>query len=394
MLLLTLGGLFAIGLLADLIGRFTPLPRVTVLILAGILVGPSALAIVPAQYVEDWFPTLTAMALAMIGFLLGQTLTLDEVRTRGVASLLLACAKVAGSAAVVFIALYLIGVPTVAALLLAGIATATDPAATFDVTREAGSKGPFTRTLLRIVAMDDALALILFALLAAIAASVAGWGASDVGSFALLAQGIVEVGGSLLLGLALGVPMAYLTGRIDSVDRVGEPIMAESLGFVLICAGAASLLGLSAILAAMTMGATVATLATHHSKPFAAIEGIEWPFMILFFVLAGASLQLGNVSAVGGLVLAYVVARSVGAQLGVYAMARAIHASQAEQQWLGLALLPQAGVAIGMALIASQKFPDHAGLLLTCTLISTVFLELVAPIITRGILRHLGEAAR
>ncbi|MFK7912446.1 MAG: cation:proton antiporter [Pseudomonadales bacterium] len=391
-MLLTLGGLFAIGLLADLIGRFTPLPRVTVLIGSGIVIGPAMLAIVPASYVAEWFPTLTAIALTMVGFLLGQGLTLNEIQTRGRASLWLAIAKVVGSAMVVFTALWLLGIGVIPAILLSGIAAATDPAATFDVVRESASDGPFTRTLLRIVALDDALALMLFALLIALAKSIADWNSTDSGALHLLLAAPADILGSLCLGIVLGVPMAYLTGRIESADNAGEPILAEALGFVLICAGCAQYLGLSEILAAMAMGSTVATLAKHHSKPFAAIEGIEWPFMILFFILAGASLTFSGVALFGAIAAAYVVARSIGATLGVYSAAVMLNAAPSQRHWLGPALLPQAGVAIGMALIAAQAFPEHAALLLTCTLLSTVVLELLAPIVTRAILVHVREA--
>ncbi|MGI9325244.1 MAG: cation:proton antiporter [Pseudomonadales bacterium] len=388
MLFLTLGGLFAIGLLADLIGRYTLLPRVTVLIVSGVLVGPSLLAIVPQAYVDLWFPSLTTLALAMIGFLLGQSLTLDEIRTRGMEALFLALAKVVFSALAVFLALLLLGLDWLPALLLGAIAAATDPAATYDVVRESGSKGPFTSTLLRIVAMDDALALMWFAIVVATAKMITGFEGNG-----FLLAGLWEVFGSLLLGVLLGIPMAYLTGRISSADDDHEPIMVEALGFVLICAGCAQILGLSAILAAMAMGATVATFATHHKTPFSAIEGIEWPFMILFFVLAGAALRIEGMMGFVVVAVVYILARTLGAQLGVASIAKRLQTSGAERRWLGLALLPQAGIAIGMALIASQEFPQHAELLLTCTLFSTVVLEIAAPIITRRILRHVGETS-
>lgn len=396
-MLLTLGCLFAIGLVADLTGRFTPLPRVTILIASGVLVGPALLAVVPDSYVAEWFPTLTAIALTMVGFLLGQDLTPEKIRSCGRLNLWLALAKVAGSAVLVFVALWLLGVGVIPAILLAGIAAATDPAATFDVVRESGSKGPFTQTLLRIVAMDDAVALVLFALAMALASSITDWSSPDSGTIQLLLTAPVEIVGSLSLGYLLGVPMAYLSGRIETTtkgttDTLGEPILAEALGFVLICAGCAQYLGLSEILAAMAMGSTVATLAKHHNRPFTAIEGIEWPFMILFFVLAGASLSFSGIALFGGVTAVYIAARSIGACLGVYGAASLFKGDSAQRHWLGAALLPQAGVAIGMALIAAQAFPEHAELLLTTTLLSTVVLELVAPLITRAILLHVKEA--
>lgn len=388
MTLLLLGALFLIGLVADVAGRLTPLPRVTVLLLSGILIGPSGFDLLPESFVTDRFPTLTQIALAMVGFLLGQKLTASELREHGYATLGLALGKVILSAVVVFLALIALGMDTVLALMLAAIATATDPAATYDVVHETRSDGPFADTLLSIVAIDDAWGLILFSLLLALAATLTG----DTSGGTWL-DGVWEAGGSIVLGALLGIPMAFLTGRLEFGQRNGEPIQAEAFGFVLVCAGAAAMLGMSPILAAMAMGSVVASLAAHHKRPFAAIEGMEWPFMLLFFILAGASLKIDGIAAVGLLATGYVVARGVGSYLGIYATASLFRLDTPTRRWLGLALLPQAGVALAMALIASQRFPQHAEMIITTVLLTTVFLELVSPVITRAVLHRVDKLA-
>ena len=381
-ILLTLGALFLAGLAADLVGRFSRLPRVTLLLVVGIAIGPSGFSLLPSAFIAEWFPLLTHIALSMIGFLLGQKLTLEKLREGGRVVLGVSMGKAVGATLVVALALVLVGVDLPLALLLGGVAAATAPAATYDVVHESGVRGKFADMLLEVVAIDDAWGLLLFSILMAAAAAMLDPGAAG----AALWDGSLEIGGSLVLGFVLGVPMAYLTGRI----RAGEPTQAEALGLVLLCSGAAIALNFSPILTSMVMGSTVASLASHHSQPFDVIEGFEWPFMILFFILTGASLEIGEIGHLGWIGATYILARALGTWLGCGIGARLTHASHDIRRWMGLALLPQAGVALGMALLASQRFPELADDLLTIVIASTVLLELTTPVLTRRVLTRVG----
>ncbi len=383
--LLLLGVLFLVGLMADLVGRYTILPRVSVLLLAGLLIGPHVFGLISSQVADSWFPTLTQMALAMIGFLLGQKLTVGTLKERGGGVVWLSITKAVGAAAVVFIACLACGIDLPLALVLAGIAPATAPAATFDVVHETEARGPFTDTLLEVVALDDAWGLVLFALLLAFATS-------NGATLDSISSAAMEIGGSIMLGTALGLPMAFLTGRIVFGNRAGEPIMAESLGFVFIAAGASALLHLSPILTAISMGAVVTSVARHHKQPFDAIEGIEWPFLILFFVLAGASLHLEYLAGAGLAVGVYLIARAAGTIFGVWIGGTTAGLDANISRWMGFALLPQAGVALGLSLIATQQLPEYGQTILTVVLTSTVILELISPLITRAVLRHIEQA--
>jgi Kef-type K+ transport system membrane component KefB len=200
-------------------------------------------------------------------------------------------------------------------------------------------------------------------------------------------SGAWEIGGALILGLVLGVPMACITGRI----RSGEPTQAEALGIVLICAGLAVWFDVSYILAAMVMGSIVANFAYHHERPFNAIEGIEWPFLILFFLLAGASLHLGALIDAGWLAAGYIILRVLGRVGGVWLGGLLCGAERKIRTWLGLTLLPQAGVAIGMALLASQRFPESEDIILPVVLGATVIFEVAGPAVTRMVLTHVGD---
>ncbi|NNE21887.1 MAG: cation:proton antiporter [Rhizobiales bacterium] len=380
--LIALGGLLLVGLLTDEIGRRTRLPRVTLLVLFGIAAGPSGCDLLPTA-LEDWYEFLASAALTMVAFLLGGKLSLERLRSHGQIILAVSIAVVTLTALLVGIGLLALGTPVVLALLLAGIATATAPAATQDVVRQTRAKGPFTDILLGVVAVDDIWGLVIFSLLLVVAKAVTGDGTA-----AVLAQGAWELGGALAVAAAVGLPAAYFTGRL----RSGEPIQSEALGVVFLCAGLAIWLGVSFLLAGMVAGAIVVNLAKHHNRPFHEIEHVEWPFMILFFVLAGASLHLDSINEIGVIGLAYIVLRSVSRILGGWIGGTIAGAPIEYCRWIGLALIPQAGVALGMALVAGSHFPDLREELLAITIGTMVVFELTGPFLTQMALRKVEEA--
>jgi len=381
LILLTLGALLLVGLVADEIGRRTRLPRVTLLILFGLAAGPSGFDILPDGF-QAWYEFLATLALTMVAFLLGGQLSYSGLRENGREILWVSVAVVIATAAIVFSGLILIGAPLILALLLAGIATATDPAATKDVVRQARAKGPFTATLLGIVAIDDVWGLIAFSVLLVIAKAVAGDGGA-----AVIAHGAYEIGGAVAIGVAVGLPAAYFTGRL----RPNEPIQSEALGVVFLCAGLATWAGVSFLLAGMVAGALVVNLAEHHSRAFHEIEHIEWPFMVFFFVLAGASLQVENLSGIGLIGGGYIILRIIARVAGGYWGGRLADAPASHRRWVGAALIPQAGVALGMALVAGSHFPELKEPLLALVIGATVFFELIGPALTQLSLTKVGE---
>lgn len=381
--LIMLGALFLAGLAADLVGRRTRLPRVTLLLALGVCVGPLGFDLFPQSSIA-WFPFITHIALMMVAFLLGGELTPDLRREHGTRVLVISLVVVGVTALIMGIGLIALGWPVPVALLLGAIATSTDPAAVSDVVRETGARGPFTRTLLGVVAVDDAWGIVALSVTLAL---VVGQAAPEAAN-AIALEGFVDLAGAVLVGCALGVPLAMLTGRI----RDGEPTQAEALGSVFLCGGIALWLDVSYLLACMTMGVVVANLARHHSRPFHAIEGIEWPFMVLFFVLSGASLDIQDLGPATGLTLAYVLLRAAGRLAGGWLGARSDTRAKSLGS-LGPALLPQAGVAIGMALVASQRLPEFGGPILTATVAATILFEIAGPILTRWSLMRSGECA-
>lgn len=381
LVLIAVGGLLLSGLVADAVGRRTRLPRVTLLILFGIVAGPSVLDLLP-KGLQDWYEFLASIALTMVAFLLGGTLSFNTFRRHGKEILLVSVTAVVVTAVLVALGLILAGAPPTLALLLAGIATATAPAVTQDVVRQVKAKGPFTEKLLGIVAVDDAWGLIVFSLLLVIAGAITGNGASSI-----VVHALWDLAGSIAVGMAVGLPAAFLTGRL----RPGEPMQTEALGLVFICAGLAIWLEVSFLLAGMVAGATVVNLAKHHTRPFHEIENVEWPFMVMFFVLAGASLHFESLRHIGAVGIAYLLLRITGRILGGWLGGAAAGSTRLHRRWMGLALIPQAGVALGMALVASSHFHEFRDVLLTVTIGTTVVFELVGPLLTQLAIQKVGE---
>jgi Kef-type K+ transport system membrane component KefB len=378
-ILLTLGGILLLGLATDVLGQRTFLPRVTLMLLFGMLIGPEVLDWIPAV-ITDRFELIASMALLMVGFLLGGRLTRDNLQRSGREIISISLTAVFGTALLVFLGLVLAGVPLNIAILLGCIASATAPAATVDIVMESNYQGHFAELLLAVVALDDAWGLIIFSLGLALVAAMAGLD----GHASPLLMALKDIGGAAILGLLIGLPAAYMTGRI----RPGQPMLVEALGLVFFCGGLAVWLDVSFLIASMVMGAVVANLATHHDYPFHAIEDIEWPFMVIFFVLAGALLEFSTLKDIGLIGSVYVVCRIAGKVLGAGLGSRISRSNGASSHWIGAAMLPQAGAAMGMALVATSLLPEYRQVVLSVVISTTVLFELIGPPFTRLALRR------
>jgi Kef-type K+ transport system membrane component KefB len=382
-LLIAVGVLFLVGLALDSFGRRVHVPRVTLLILLGAVTGPPGFDLLPAAIAgTDGF--LAPVALTMVAFLLGGGLRRSTLRAHGREILVTSFTVVITSVILVTAGLILVGQPVALALLLGGISAATDPAATQDVIRQARATGRFATNLLGIVAVDDGWGLLVFSVVLTFVGYQFGNGTDNV-----LLHGVREVGGSIFLGLALGFPAAYLTGRI----RPGEPTLIEALGIVFLCTGLALYFDLSFLLAGMVCGVTIANFARHHDRPFHEIERIEWPFVLLFFVMAGASLNVSNFAVFAPVTLAYICFRIVSRIFGGWFGSKLAGLPAQECRLTGLALMPQAGVAIGMALVAADRFPEFGQSLLAITIASTIFFEVMGPLSTQIALARVRSAS-
>ena len=377
--LLTLGGFLLLGLLTSTLGRYTFLPRVTLLLIFGIIIGREMLDIIPPMFL-DHFDIIANMALLMVGFLLGGKLTRDSLEQSARKVLCISISAAVITTTVVSFGLILLGVSIEVAILLGCIASATAPAAVMDVVMESNEQSPFKELLLSIVALDDVWALLLFGIGVAVVSSLNGYG-EHISPLLMVAR---EIGGAILLGTLIGLPAAYLTGRI----KPGQPILTEALGLVFVCGGLAIWLDVSFLIASIVLGAVIANLAKHHEYPFHSIEGIESTFLVIFFVLAGASLELEALKQVSMIGIVYIICRTLGKTLGASLGSQLGKADVPTKKWMGVALLPQAGVAIGMALVASHYFPEYSQILLPVVISSTIFFEIIGPVFTRLALKR------
>ena len=382
--LLTLGGILLLGLLTTALSKYTLLPRVTLLLIFGSIIGDQMLDIIPHVFSER-FDLIADMTLLMVGFLLGGKLTKDFLKGSARKVIQVSISAALGTTLIVTSGLILAGVSVEISILLGCIAAATAPAAVMDVVTESGKSNKFSKLLLSIVALDDAWALILFGLGMAFVSGMNGLG----GDANFVMKALAEIGGAIVLGLAIGLPASYLTGRV----KQGKPTLTEALGLVLVCGGLALWLGVSYLIAAMVMGAVVANLAGHHEFTFHEIEGIEWPLMVVFFVLAGASLDFAAFKDIGWIGIVYILCRSIGKYLGATFGCYISSTGNKTKNWLGAALLPQAGVAIGLALVASHHIPEiQRQVLLTIVIGSTVIFEIIGPVFTRLALQRVNDA--
>jgi Kef-type K+ transport system membrane component KefB len=377
--LIALGGILLLGLLTDALGRRIHLPRVTLLLIFGVIIGKDLLDIIPSVF-SDRFEIIADMALVMVGFLLGGRLTIDILRKSAGQILWISISAAIVTTVMVSLGLVWIGVSEEIAILLGCIASATAPAAVLDVVTESGCKSRFSELLLSIVSLDDVWALLLFGVGIAVVKSINGLD-GDMLPILIVSK---EIGGAIVLGILIGLPAAYLTGRI----KPGQPILVEALGIVFMCGGLAIMLDVSFLIASIVMGAVIANLARHHEYPFHAIEGIEWPFMVIFFVLAGASIELSAAREIGFIGITYILCRTTGKYLGGMLGSHCGKAGKETKRWMGIALLPQAGVAIGMALVASEHFPEYRQILLSVIISTTIFFEIIGPVFTRMALKR------
>lgn len=376
--LIALGALFLSGLAADLVAHKTGFPRVTLLLLIGLSVGNAGFGLIPAT-LEEWYPFLSTTALTMVAFLLGSALSVENLKDHGVAILTISVVIVLVTLGVVSVGLTFAGLPFGLALILAAIATATAPAATNDVITQSGCDNSFTQTLRGIVAIDDVWGLVTFSLVLVAVSQLQG-GVDMAG----LSHAGWEIGGAVGLGLLIGFPAALLTGRLND----GEPLEIEALSLVFLTSGLALWLDVSFLITGIVVGAVIVNTASHHKTAFHEIEHIQWPFIVMFFILAGATLDTAMVISMSGIGIGFVLLRSVARIAGGWFGAWLADAPVHQRAWFGTALLPQAGVAIGMALIAGQRFPEWAPQIIALTIGTTVIFELLGPVATLFAIRR------
>jgi Kef-type K+ transport system membrane component KefB len=280
------------------------------------------------------------------------------------------------------------------ALIFGALSAATAPAATVDVLAEYDAKGPLTTSLLAVVGLDDALALLLYSIAATLAeSSLAGGDAPTL--IQIVEMPLVEIGGALLLGVAAGWLLDMIIGRM----RWQHDAMAISIAFVFLCVGLSEALGFSLILTTMVMGTVVVNRRPEHARHIRhTIEQAGPVIYVLFFALVGARFQIKLLPAMGLMGVAYVVLRTTGKFFGAWLGGAVGGAESAVRNNLGLGLLSQAGVAIGLALASADRFGAYGqegqrlgDLVINVITATTFIVQIFGPICVKLAIRRAGE---
>jgi len=371
------------------------IPQVVGCIVVGILLGRDVLNLVTPERIDALKP-FTMFALGVIGFMIGGQLRAEVFRkygkqffiilfSQGIGAFLLVTV---GSSAVAWFVTRDLFSSIAVGLVLGAIASATAPAATVNVLWEYKTRGPLTAAILAIVALDDALALLLYRGAATGARALMGTGQDSVLSATLILLG--EIAGAIVLGFLAGLLLHLLLKFVRAEDKILE----FALALLLLVVGISMIPKIDPILPAMTLGITVANLMPRQSKGvFRLIEKFAPPIYISFFVLAGAHMEFGRLAPwIVVMIAVYVLCRTAGKVAGSWFGARHSGAPAVVRKYLGICLLPQAGVAIGLAILAGQQFDTNLGHTIIMVVMTATFLmEVIGPMLVKLGVQKAGE---
>ena len=384
-ILLLIGIAMAAGLLLSRAARAIKLPNVTAFLVAGLLIGPCVSGILSKEQVES-MGVISEAALGFIAYAIGGEFKLSYLKKIGKAPLTITIFQGLTTAFCVDVGLIAFGVDVPLALLLGAIGLATAPAATLMVVRQYKAHGPVTQMLLPVVAMDDALGLMVYSISASVAQGMLG---GEITAKSMLLTPLIEIVGSFALGGALGALLAF--GARFFASRGNK--LALSIALVLAGVGLCDMLNLSSLLVCMMIGAVMVNMSQQHEVLMEQCDRFTPPLFLLFFVLSGADLDLSVLPTVGLIGAGYLLLRCIGKWGGTLLGAITVKADKNIRLYLGLTLLPQAGVAIGMATLVASRFPTLGQQVNTIVLAGVLVFELIGPIVTKIALTRAGEIA-
>jgi len=383
--------LLLLGFLFGWLGKLVRFPRVTGYIIAGILFGPSFLKLFTEGALAR-FDFIPQLALGIIALTIGAGLSFSLIKKLGISVILITVLQALGAFFLVLFFLFLFKMPLIAALPLAAVATATDPAATIAVIKEYRSRGSLTETVLAVVALDDAVAIVLFGLVLAFdLRHLATFGETALRS---LSTSMLEVLGALVIGFALGL-LAHL---LIKLTREISDTLIITLAMVLLAIGIATHSHTSALLTNMFLGLTIINLSSKNSEIADNLGKAMPPIYCIFFVLSGAQLNLQVFAAAGATLFLwggiFILCRMLGKVGGAYLGGQLSGAKPAIKKYLGWTLIPQGGLAVGLPLMVTAASPyfGFRPQILNLTLLAIAFNNILGPILTKYALFRAKEA--
>ena len=394
------------GLLMTRIFKKIKLPSVTAYLIAGVLIGPycigglgiDGLGFATHNSVEA-LSLISEVALGFIAFSIGNEFRLDDLKKTGKQAFVIGILQALGALLIVDLALLVVhfiipdklSIPQV--ITLGAIATATAPAATLMVVRQYKAKGPLTKLLLPIVALDDAVGLVAFAVSFGIAKTLVS---GEVDLVSIIVNPIIEIACSLILGAVMGLVLTLLEKLFNSNTNrlnltIGAVFLTASISMIEFSIGSVHI-QFSSLLACMMLGTVFCNICPLSHDLMAAADKWTSPLFALFFVISGAELELGVFADIAIVVIGivYIAFRCVGKYFGALFSAKLTKCSPAIRKYLGVTLFPQAGVALGMCATAMQ-LGDAGNLIRNITLFAVLIYELFGPVFTRMALTAAGE---
>lgn len=407
-ILLSLSFALLAGLLLTRLIKRWHLPAVTAYLVAGVLIGPNCLGLLGMEGIG--FPTfgdvsqfslICDVALGFIAFSIGNEFRLSSLKQTGKQATVVAIIQALAATLFVDVALLLMHLvlgeklPVSTCIVLGAVATATAPAATMMVVNQYKAKGPLTNMLLPVVALDDAVGLVVFAVSFGVAKTMIS------GTFSLLSvilNPILEIIGSLTLGAVLGVLFSLVEKLFHSNSKrlsvaVTFVIMAAALSKVEIPLGSEIAIGFSPLLVCMMVGSVFCNVCDFSEEIMFKTDRWTAPLYVLFFVLSGAELDLrvfGELAVVG-IGLVYIISRSAGKIAGAAFGSKLMKCDENICKYLGITLLPQAGVALGMSVTVAAEMGEEGAIIRDIILFSVLIYELVGPILTKYALTKAGD---
>lgn len=373
--------LFA-GFLLTRLSKLLKLPYVSGYIISGILIGPYVLKLIPTNIISN-MGFLSDIALAFIAFNVGKFFKLDIIKKTGIKVIIITLFESLLAGIVVTLAIHwLFNLSWDFSLVLGAIATATAPASTTMTIRQYKARGHFVDILLQIVALDDVLCLLIFSVVTAICTGNVRGSTSALDVILPIVYNIAVIG--------LGAICGWILSKLLTPKRSQDNRLILAVAMLLALSGICGLLDISPLLSCMICGATYINL-TKDSNLYKQLDNFTPPILSLFFILSGMKLDVSVLKTVGIIGVVYFIIRIVGKYLGSYLGALITKEDKKTQIYLGLAMIPQAGVAIGLAYLGQRLLPTDLGnLLLTIILSSSVLYELVGPISAKIALVYSG----
>ncbi len=385
--LLSFGVILLAGFFAAKVLRRIKFPAVTAYLLLGILLGPGVLNLASEQIINA-SGLISNIVLGIIAFGLGQNFSRQNFSRIGKSIIWISLLEAGGAwAGVFFASLFLLKQPLYLSLLFGAIASATAPAATVMIIREYRARGIFTNTLLGVVALDDAWSLIIFSVSLTLAKALRYPLTEGVFLPKIFLSAFLEIGGAFALGALIALAFSYFSRFV----KTEADLLIYSLGFVLLNTGVALYLHFPVLLANIFLGVVLVNIRKENIRFFEVFRRVDSPLYLFFFVLAGVHLEINLLGKMGLIGVAYFSFRIAGKLLGASLGGYLSRAPRLVKKYLGFGLIPQAGVALGLALIAKVEFSSLGGIVFTTIMVTTIVYEIIGPFFTKFALGKAGE---